>query len=37
MSRDTVWEGKFDGAWDVAQGKFTSVKVTREFAGLRKR
>jgi hypothetical protein len=37
MSRDTVWEGKFDGAWDVAQGKFTSGKVTREFAGLRKR
>jgi hypothetical protein len=37
MAHRAVWEGRFDGVWDIAQGKFTSGKVTREFAGMRKR
>jgi sugar lactone lactonase YvrE len=31
-----VWEGRLTATWDIAQGKFTSQKVDREFAGVRK-
>lgn len=33
---EKAWEGKFDGVWDIPQAKFTSQKVTRLFAGVRK-
>jgi len=32
---NSVWEGRFTGAWDIGHAKFTSAKVTREFAGTR--
>lgn len=28
-----VWEGRFEGVWDISQGKFTSQKIKRLFAG----
>jgi len=31
-----VWEGRVEAVWDIPQGKFTSQKITREFAGVRK-
>ena len=31
-----VWDGRLIATWDIAQGKFTSQKVAREFAGVRK-
>jgi sugar lactone lactonase YvrE len=33
---ERVWEGRLIASWDVAQAKFTSQKVTRVFAGVRK-
>jgi sugar lactone lactonase YvrE len=33
---ERVWEGRLKATWDVAQAKFTSQKVTRVFAGVRK-
>ena len=34
-SLERVWEGRFDGVWDIAQGRFTSHKIKRLFAGER--
>lgn len=31
-----VWGARLEATWDIAQAKFTSQKVTREFAGVRK-
>lgn len=31
-----VWEGRFEGVWDISQGKFTSQKIKRLFAGERR-
>jgi sugar lactone lactonase YvrE len=31
-----VWEGRLKAIWDIAQAKFTSQKVTRVLAGVRK-
>ncbi len=31
-----AWDAKFEGVWDIAQAKFTSAKVKRIFAGVRK-
>lgn len=31
-----VWDGHLEAVWDIPQAKFTSQKVTREFAGVRK-
>jgi hypothetical protein len=31
-----VWKGHVTATWDIAQAKFTSQKVTRVFAGVRK-
>ena len=31
-----VWKGRVTATWDIAQAKFTSQKVTRVFAGVRK-
>jgi hypothetical protein len=31
-----AWDAKFEGVWDIPQAKFTSEKVTRVFAGVRK-
>jgi hypothetical protein len=31
-----AWDARFKAVWDIAQAKFTSQKVTREFAGVRK-
>ena len=31
-----VWDGRLEAVWDIPQAKFTSQKVTREFAGVRK-
>lgn len=36
MSGERAWEARFEGVWDIPQGKFTSQKVTRLFAGVRK-
>jgi hypothetical protein len=33
---ERVWEGRLIATWDVAQANFTSRKVTRVFAGVRK-
>lgn len=33
---ERAWEGRFEGVWDIPQGKFTSQKITRVFAGVRK-
>jgi len=30
-----VWEGRFEGVWDISQGKFTSQKIKRLLAGER--
>jgi sugar lactone lactonase YvrE len=35
VSDDRVWKGRVIATWDIAQGKFTSQKVKREFAGMR--
>jgi sugar lactone lactonase YvrE len=35
VSDDRVWKGRVAATWDIAQGKFTSQKVKREFAGMR--
>lgn len=35
MPFDRVWEGRFEGVWDISQGKFTSQKIKRLFAGER--
>jgi hypothetical protein len=35
-SIERVWEGRFEGVWDIAQGKFTSQKIKRLFAGERR-
>lgn len=31
-----AWEGRFEGVWDISQGRFTSHKVKRLFAGERR-
>ena len=33
---ERVWEGRLKATWDIAQAKFTSQKITRVFAGIRK-
>jgi uncharacterized protein YecT (DUF1311 family) len=33
---ERVWDGRLKATWDIAQAKFISQKVTREFAGVRK-
>jgi hypothetical protein len=30
-----AWDARFRATWDISQGKFTSKKVTRLFAGVR--
>jgi hypothetical protein len=34
---ERAWEGRLEGVWDIPQGKLTSQKVTRLFAGVRKK
>lgn len=36
MPFERVWKGHFEGVWDVSQGKFTSQKIKRLFAGERR-
>lgn len=31
-----VWEARFEGVWDISQGKFSSQKIKRLFAGERR-
>jgi hypothetical protein len=33
---DSLWEGQFEGTWDIAHAKFIAPKATRVFAGQRK-
>ena len=33
---ERVWDGRLKASWDIPQAKFTSQKVTRVFAGIRK-
>lgn len=35
-SFERAWEGRFEGVWDIPQGKFTSQKIKRLFAGERR-
>jgi len=35
-SLERAWEGRFEGVWDISQGKFTSQKIKRLFAGERR-
>ena len=36
ISDERAWEGRFEGVWDISQGKFTSQKIKRLFAGVRR-
>jgi sugar lactone lactonase YvrE len=36
VSDEPIWKGRVVATWDIAQGKFTSQKVKREFSGVRK-
>ena len=36
VSMGRAWEGRFEGVWDIPQGKFTSHKIKRLFAGERR-
>ncbi len=33
---ERIWEGRFEGVWDISQEKFTSQKIKRLFAGDRR-
>lgn len=33
---EKVWDGKVEAVWDIPQAKFSSQKVRRLFAGVRK-
>jgi hypothetical protein len=35
-SFERAWEGRFEGVWDIPQGKFTSQKIGKLFAGERR-
>ena len=33
---EKAWDGSVEGIWDIPSANFTSQKVTRKFAGIRK-